>query len=166
MVHRSTAAMWCLLDGATRARVAPPSDQMRRQWANKCYACHLITRRRHARARALRHLANITAIKDGGRRSVDHGSILKDTYFVLRDRVRDRVDRSRSKLIHNATANTGILRRSHNYLCFVHVCTQLGYDRSTVVRRGSANIGPYRGWVEPVSDAGVGVTSPATKNGR
>ena len=78
----------------------------------------------------MRHLANITAIKDGGRRSVDHGSILKDTLTSYSE-----VDKSHSKFMH----------RPHNYLCFVHVCTQLGCDRSTVVRHGSANIGPDRG---------------------
>ena len=87
------------------------------------------------RARALRHLANITAIKDGGCRSVDHGSILKHTYIVLG------ADRSRSKLTHKSQCNTGILRRPHNYLCFVHVCTQLGCYRSTLDRPTSAQIG-------------------------
>ena len=90
----------------------------------------------------------IAVITDGGCRSVDHGSILKDTYFVLG------VDRSRSKLIHTESQSqrntvTGILRRPHNYLCFVHVCTQLGCNRYTIVRRRSANIGPDRGRVEP-----------------
>ena len=88
------------------------------------------------RARELRHLANITAIKDGGRRSVDHGSIKTHLLRTRSGQITFKVDTQR---------NTGILRRPHNYLCFVHVCTQLGCDRSTVVRRGSANIGPDRG---------------------
>ena len=90
-------------------------------------SAHLITRRRHARA--LRHLANITAIKDGGlyRWTMVH---------LLRGQIALKVDTQR---------NMGILRRSRNYLCFVHVCKQRGCDRSTIVRRRSLNIGSDRG---------------------
>ena len=97
--------------------------------------CVITRRSAAALARALRHLANITAIKDGGCRSVDrhgHGSIWTHLLRTQIGQIALKVDTQR---------NTGILRRPHNYLCFVHVCTQLGCYGSTLDRPRSAQIG-------------------------